>query len=263
MTAPGGYIFMDQSAESHGIERAWRYYKHADDLQHRRHQLFVTVQAALVAAFVTSVGEQQSVALTAAISGIVLAVFWVALARSVQRGMDGLNEKLRNDPVYEGYLGQVRAVRGVSGRWILNVYLPVVVGLVWFTLLAAHPAVRATWRYGMPSELVAAVLGGLVGGVLGVLGTLVTSYYGPRKMEEWREQRLDERLNGPRRRLLLTMLEDERFNDGRSLDTLARVTGTTQDECRRLLIEIGARGIALAGDKEGWALISRKPLDDL
>jgi hypothetical protein len=59
---------------------------------------------------------------------------------------------------------------------------------------------------------------------------------------------------------LKKMLEDPRFNDGRSLETLSRVTGTTSDECRRLLIEIEARGVTFADEKEGWALIARKPL---
>ena len=63
----------------------------------------------------------------------------------------------------------------------------------------------------MSSELSAAILGGLIGGVLGVLGTLVTSYYGPRKIEEWREKRQEERLNGPRKLLLKKLLEDRRF----------------------------------------------------
>ena len=112
------------------------------------------------------------------------------------------------------------------------------------------------------SEFVSAVVGGLAGGVLGVIGTLVSSYYGPRKFEEWREQRLEERLNGPRKCLLKQLLEDPdpSFNDGRSLETLSRVTGTSEEECRRLLIEIEARGVKFANGKEGWALISRKPL---
>ena len=57
------------------------------------------------------------------------------------------------------------------------------------------------------------------------------------------------------------MLEEERFDDGRYLQTLRIVTGTTEEECRRLLIEIGARGFALK-DGEGWALIARKPLEE-
>jgi hypothetical protein len=112
------------------------------------------------------------------------------------------------------------------------------------------------------SELTSAVVGGIIGGVLGVIGTLVSSYYGPRKFEEWREKRLEERLNGPRKRLLKKLLEDPRFNDGRSLETLSRVTGTSKEECRCLLIEIEARGVNFADGKEGWALITNKPLDE-
>jgi len=40
---------------------------------------------------------------------------------------------------------------------------------------------------------------------------------------------------------------------------IARATGTTEEECRRLLIEIGARG-SLSEDEELWALLSRKPI---
>lgn len=114
----------------------------------------------------------------------------------------------------------------------------------------------------MPSDLIAGVIGGLVGGILGVIGTLITSYYGPRKIEEWREKRQEERLNGPRKRLLKQLLEDTRFDDGRTLETLCRVTGSNEEECRRLLVEIGARGVKLRDGREGWALISRKPLDE-
>ena len=113
----------------------------------------------------------------------------------------------------------------------------------------------------MSSELAAAIIGGLIGGVLGVIGTLISSYYGPRKIEEWREQRSEERTNGPRKKLLRQLLEDPEFDDGRTLETLSRVTGTTDEECRRLLIEIGARGVKLKSGVEGWVLISRKPLD--
>lgn len=111
-------------------------------------------------------------------------------------------------------------------------------------------------------EFVAAVFGGLIGGILGVVGTLISSYYGPRKMEEWREKRQEERINGPRKKLLKQLLYDPRYDDGRTIETLSHITGTTEEECRRLLIEIGARGVKLKAGKEGWALISRKPLDE-
>jgi len=96
--------------------------------------------------------------------------------------------------------------------------------------------------------------------VLGCAGTLVLSYWGPRKLEEWREKRAEERIHGPRKQLLQKLLEDEQF-EWRRLSTLARATGTTEEECRRLLIEIGARG-SLSEDEELWALLSRKPITE-
>ncbi len=114
----------------------------------------------------------------------------------------------------------------------------------------------------MSSELVAAFLGGIIGGILGAFGALISSYYGPRKMEDWREQRLEEKTNGPRKKLLKSLLLDKRYDDGRTLETLSRVTGTSNDECRRLLIEIDARGVKLENGKEGWALICRNPIGE-
>jgi len=58
----------------------------------------------------------------------------------------------------------------------------------------------------------------------------------------------------------MRMLQDSK-HDIRTLDMLKHVTGTSADECRRLLIEIGARGVVMSGDREGWALIERYPLD--
>ena len=112
----------------------------------------------------------------------------------------------------------------------------------------------------MTPELISAIVGGAIGGVLGVLGTLASAYWGPRKLEEWRDKQEHERLHGPRKKLLQRLLNDTKFPDGRSLRQLCLVTGTSEEECRRLLIEVGARGTTLAGQGEGWVLISRKPI---
>jgi hypothetical protein len=117
------------------------------------------------------------------------------------------------------------------------------------------------------SDVIAGIIGGTVGGTLGVIGTTVSSYFGPRKLEERREQRRHEREDGPRKEMLQELLADSKFNDGRKLETLARVTGSTDQQCRRLLIEIGARGILLkkedgTGTDEGWVLRSRKPVTE-
>src|SRR6266545_6332296 len=77
----------------------------------------------------------------------------------------------------------------------------------------------------------------VTGGVLGVLSTALGSYYGPRRLEEWRAARADQ----PKKNLLRTLLDDPRFPDGRHLETLRIVTGTSEEECRRLLIEVEAR----------------------
>jgi hypothetical protein len=113
----------------------------------------------------------------------------------------------------------------------------------------------------MSQELAAGIVGGLIGGVLGVVGTIASAYWGPRKLEEWRHKRLHDQLHGPRKKMLLTMLEDPRYADGRSLRQLCLTTGTSDEDCRRLLIEIGARGTVLTGIGEGWVLIKNKPLD--
>ena len=106
------------------------------------------------------------------------------------------------------------------------------------------------------------LFGGLGGAILGAAGAGYRPTMAHGKLEEWREERHEERHNGPRKRLLLTMLQNEKWRDGRKLETLSRVTGTPYEECRRLLIDIGARGVQLEGNVEGWALISRKPLDE-
>jgi hypothetical protein len=54
----------------------------------------------------------------------------------------------------------------------------------------------------------AALIGGFIGGSLGVASTLVASYFGPRKLEEWGEQRREAREFGPRKELLKRMLAD-------------------------------------------------------
>ncbi|MFQ2532596.1 hypothetical protein [Aeromonas caviae] len=111
----------------------------------------------------------------------------------------------------------------------------------------------------MSDETTAAIIGGLIGGCLGVIGTLLSSYYGPRKLEEWRE----ERTSKPRKELLQKMLDNPKFPDSRSIDTLSKVTGTTPEECRKLLVELKARGFTMQDGREGWVYISKRPLNEI
>ncbi len=111
----------------------------------------------------------------------------------------------------------------------------------------------------MSDASIAAIIGGLIGGCLGVIGTLLSSYYGPRQLEVWRENRTSE----PRKKLLKKMLDNPNFPNGRSLETLSKVTGTTAEECRRLLVELDTRGFTMGDGREGWVYISRRPLNEI
>jgi hypothetical protein len=107
------------------------------------------------------------------------------------------------------------------------------------------------------SEVQAVIAGVIIGGVLGVVSTFVGSYWGPLKLEKRREGKKD----GPRKLLLVRLLTDEPDMPIRSLERLRLVTGTTDEECRRLLIEVGARGVKMKEGREGWALAKRYGFD--
>jgi hypothetical protein len=108
------------------------------------------------------------------------------------------------------------------------------------------------------SEAQAVIAGVIIGGVLGVASTFVGSYWGPLQLEKRREKKKD----GPRKELLLRLLnEDSKNKPIRSLERLRLVTGTTAEECRRLLIEVRARGVRMKGGREGWALVEHYGFD--
>lgn len=83
---------------------------------------------------------------------------------------------------------------------------------------------------------------------------------------DWHKERRGRSVDRVRKELLKKMLDNSSFDEGRSLSTLSKVVGATREECRRLLIEIGARGFTLKDGREGWTYIHRRPLavgDDL
>jgi hypothetical protein len=110
------------------------------------------------------------------------------------------------------------------------------------------------------SESEAALLGALVGGaIVGLFGigtTFLASYFLPLRLERKRAEAEDEKNWGPRKRLLTKMLSKPN-PPIRTFTRLRHVTGTSDEDCRRLLIEIGARGVIMRGGTEGWALITR------
>lgn len=83
--------------------------------------------------------------------------------------------------------------------------------------------------------------------VTGILGPLVV---------DWVKGRRASRLDRSNRDQLRNMLTGEKFRV-RSLDKLTRATGTNPEDCRRLLREIGARGVTLKSGEEGWKLLDQ------
>jgi len=93
------------------------------------------------------------------------------------------------------------------------------------------------------------LIGVVVGSVLTILGRVVL---------HWLKERSKAKKDGPRKKLLKEMLEDDRFRERwRKLDTLMHVIGADEETTKMLLLEIGARG---SEDKqELWGLKKYHP----
>ncbi|MDJ0614340.1 MAG: hypothetical protein QNJ29_11745 [Rhizobiaceae bacterium] len=106
----------------------------------------------------------------------------------------------------------------------------------------------------LSTVLVSVILGGIAG--------FISAYIGPKKLEEWRQEKHNREWAEPRRELLRQLLSDPRWRF-RNIAILSRVAGVNEEQCRDLLISIKARGIANTKSKEQWALISRAPLEEV
>jgi hypothetical protein len=73
---------------------------------------------------------------------------------------------------------------------------------------------------------------------------------------DWVRARRKAKADEPKKRLLKEMLSAGL--PWRTLAVLANVTGLTESEAKRLLVEIGARGQETNPNK--WGLVSRNPL---
>jgi hypothetical protein len=97
----------------------------------------------------------------------------------------------------------------------------------------------------------------LIGLLGGIAGTLLT--FGGNWLLHHIQSRPQKALDAARKKVLLDMLEDDRFaQKWRKLDTLAAVIGASDEETKRLLIELGARGSEKGDGK--WGLIKYHPL---
>ena len=93
---------------------------------------------------------------------------------------------------------------------------------------------------------------GLTGVFIGIVG---------QGFIEWMKGTGKRQLDAQREQLLKTLLMDTR-HEWRKLNTLSRIIGANEEETRRLLIKVGARGSEKDNkDNEVWALIQNQPLN--
>ncbi len=93
------------------------------------------------------------------------------------------------------------------------------------------------------------VIGAIVGALLTLVGNIVL---------HWLQGRPKTKFDKKRKKILKEMLDDERFEEKwRNLSTLSAVIGATEEETKRLLVELGARGSEKADGK--WGLIKNHP----
>lgn len=98
---------------------------------------------------------------------------------------------------------------------------------------------------------------GFIGVIVGALVTI-----GGNLILHWYQNRRGSAIDNARKKLLREMLDNAGFKEGRSLETLSKVTGATHEDCRRLLIEVEARGFTLSDGREGWTYIKNRPLKE-
>ncbi len=97
---------------------------------------------------------------------------------------------------------------------------------------------------------------GMVGVFIGAVVTIAGNFF-----LHLYQQKNQNKLDEARKKLLREMLYNQGFKEGRSFETLSKVTGAEPEECRRLLIEIDARGFTLSDGREGWTYIKNRPLN--
>ncbi len=112
------------------IDKAWKYYEHADNLYASRVNFFLVAESMVVVAYVTLESTQWSLRLLIALLGLFYTYFWFDVNLRLVKRMSFLDEKfLRHDNIYKQYMESVP--KRPSSRVWLTYGLPVSTGVFW------------------------------------------------------------------------------------------------------------------------------------
>ncbi|MGY3868639.1 hypothetical protein ACW5W4_03700 [Aeromonas crassostreae] len=100
----------------------------------------------------------------------------------------------------------------------------------------------------------------IIAGIVALITSAVTSFIGPWLLERRRALFEESAYWGPSKDILREMLDNAAQGQGRSLETLQRVTGLSEDTLCRLLIGIKARGFTRTDGTVAWIYKKDRPL---
>ena len=124
-------------------QRAWDYYKHADNLMHQRHAIFIVVQSIFFTAYATAAVNgmpDKRLQYTVAIGGIIVSICWSWLSERLYEGMAALTHQyLEKDAIYNTYLKSLPVWKWADARSVLHYYIPALTIIAWSVLLLRSP----------------------------------------------------------------------------------------------------------------------------
>jgi len=126
---------MDQAVpQQEDIDKAWKYYEHADNLYASRVNFFLVAESMVVVAYVTLQGEQWILRLLIAVLGFVYTYIWFDVNLRLAKRMSFLDRNfLVHDKIYVQYMKYVP--KNIPSRFFLTYGLPIPTGVFWSFLL--------------------------------------------------------------------------------------------------------------------------------
>jgi hypothetical protein len=115
---------MVQDVIPQDIDKAWKYYEHADNLYASRVNFFLVAESMVVVAYVTLQGSEKLLRISIAILGLLYTYIWFDVNLRLAIRMTFLDQKfLPHDKIYDQYTKSVST--GCPSRFFLTYVLPI------------------------------------------------------------------------------------------------------------------------------------------